>query len=277
MPITAGRPRRSASVRAGTRRLIASRATTAATIMRKATAPLREPSSSRPSTATAAVDGPDDPRALGVAPPVARASSPRSGRSDQGGGPGHHEDDTEEDPPPAQRVRDVRRKRRAEERRQHPGRREAGEHRRLQAGGEDQADQDVQAHGQGTAAQTLEDPAGDEHLHRGRQAADHESGGEEDEGRARGTRGPRRSLQPPAATMPTTPLASGAAKAARTARRRRARRATVGMTVVTAVASKATKAQSANMPIVVATYVGDSRRGWVSGGACSGGAVKVTA
>ncbi len=77
--------------------------------------------------------------------------------------------------------------------------------------------------------------------------------------------------------MPTTPLASGAAKASAYSPTPSSSRATVGMIVVTAVASKATKAQSANMPIVVATYVGDSRRGWVSGWACSGGAVKVTA
>jgi hypothetical protein len=49
------------------------------------------------------------------------------------------------------------------------------------------------------------------------------------------------------------------------------------MMVVTAVASNATNAQSANMPTVVAAYVGESSRGWMSGRACSGRAVKVTA
>ena len=47
--------------------------------------------------------------------------------------------------------------------------------------------------------------------------------------------------------------------------------ATVGITVVTAVASNAENATSANMPIVVAAYVGESRRG-----RGSTGAVKVT-
>ena len=51
-------------------------------------------------------------------------------------------------------------------------------------------------------------------------------------------------------------------------------RATPGITVVTAVASNATKTTSANMPIVVAAYVGESRRGR---GVTSGAAVRVTA
>ena len=64
--------------------------------------------------------------------------------------------------------------------------------------------------------------------------------------------GPRRSLQAPAATMPTTPLASGAAKASAYRDCRSRALATVGITVVTARASNATDAISANMPIVVA-------------------------
>ena len=61
--------------------------------------------------------------------------------------------------------------------------------------------------------------------------------------------------------MPITPLASGAAKlrAYRSAPSRS--RATVGITVVTAIASNATKPISAHMPIVMAAYVGLSRRG----------------
>nr|WP_231496277.1 hypothetical protein [Nocardioides sp. URHA0032] len=76
-----------------------------------------------------------------------------------------------------------------------------------------------------------------------------------------GTAGPRRSLQAPAVTMPTTPLASGAANdsAYRPTPSRSA--ATVGITVVTAVASNATSAQSANMPTVVTAYAGESSRG----------------
>src|SRR4051812_30368748 len=83
---------------------------------------------------------------------------------------------------------------------------------------------------------------------------------------ASGKTGPRRSLQPPAATIPTTPLARGAAKESAYSATPSSSAATVGITVVTAVASKATNAHRANMPTVVAAYVGDISRG----GACWG-------
>ena len=110
-------------------------------------------------------------------------------------------------------VGDVRRECGPEQRRQHPGGREAGEDRRPQGRGEDQTDQDVEAR---PSAPRRPAPGGP-----GPRPAPPWSGpGRRRRARKRrgpapapaGRSGPRRSLQPPAATMPTTPLARGAAK-----------------------------------------------------------------
>ena len=97
--------------------------------------------------------------------------------------------------------------------RQHPGGRERGEDRRLQAARVDQADDDVQPDGERTAAQALEDAARDQHLHARRGAAAPGARARTAPSRpATGPRGPARSLHMPAPTIPTTPLARGAAK-----------------------------------------------------------------
>ena len=168
---------------------MAIRATAAAATMSRATAPRRRPEHLQGQHRHRGDDRPHQPRARRGHAGGPRVEPAQRG-GDQGRGRGDHHDDAEEHPAPAGDVGDVRRQGRPEERRQHPGRREAGEDRRLQGGGEDQADQDVQAHGQGAAAQSLEDPAGDQDLHARSEAADHEPGGEEDERQRQRDHGP---------------------------------------------------------------------------------------
>ena len=169
-------------------------------------------------------DRPDQSRARGGHAGGTRVE-PAQRRRDQGRGRRDHHDDAEEHPAPAGDVGDVRRQGRPEERRQHPGRREAGEDRRLQGGGEDQADQDVQAHRQGAAAQSLEDPAGDQDLHARSESADDET--RRRRGPARARAGPRahggRSSRLPRPSRPRR-WRGGRRTTRRRARRRRAGR-----------------------------------------------------